>query len=201
MKVLIFVVSTVIIVFISRKSLINIQSHGFFRFFAWEFIIILFLLNVEFWFIAPFSLHQIISWVFLFSSAFFVVEGYRLLRSKGKPDDLRPEKHLYKIEKTTKLVTEGVYRYIRHPLYGSLLFLAWGIFFKSFSIIGFFLVLAISLFLTLTAKIEKKRIAIILGTNMNLTSSVQKCLYPISGKYDRFGYHLRGSTTRQSPRT
>ena len=156
LKVLIFIISTVIIVFFSRKSLINIHSHGFFRFFAWEFIIILFLLNVEFWFIAPFSLKQIISWVFLFNSTFFVVEGYRLLRTKGKSDELRPEKHLYKIEKTTKLVTEGIYRYVRHPLYGSLLFLAWGIFFKSFSIIGFFLVLVISLSLTLTAKIEEK---------------------------------------------
>ncbi len=156
LKVLIFIISTVLIVFFSRKSLINIHSHGFFRFFAWEFIIILFLLNVEFWFIAPFSLKQIISWVFLFNSTFFVVEGYRLLRTKGKSDELRPEKHLYKIEKTTKLVTEGIYRYVRHPLYGSLLFLAWGIFFKSFSIIGFFLVLVISLSLTLTAKIEEK---------------------------------------------
>ena len=54
------------------------------------------------------------------------------------------------------LVTEGIYRYIRHPLYGSLLFLAWGIFFKSVSIIGFFLVVGASLSLTLTAKIEEK---------------------------------------------
>lgn len=156
LKVLIFIVTTVIIVFISRKSLINIHSHGFFRFFAWEFILILFLLNLEFWFIKPFSLNQIISWVLLISSTFFVVEGYRLLHSKGNSDELRPEKHLYKIEKTTKLVTEGIYRYIRHPLYGSLLFLAWGIFFKTFSTIGFFLVIGTSLSLTLTAKIEEK---------------------------------------------
>ena len=156
LKVLIFIVSTVIIAFISRKSLINIHSHGFFRFFAWEFIIILFLLNVEYWFIAPFSITQIISWVLLISSTYYVAEGYRLLRLKGNSHELRPEKHLYKIEKTTKLVTEGIYHYIRHPLYGSLLFLAWGIFFKSVSAIGFFLVLGSSLSLILTAKIEEK---------------------------------------------
>ncbi len=63
---------------------------------------------------------------------------------------------MYKIEKTTKLVTEGIYRYIRHPLYSSLLFLAWGIFFKSVSKIGFFLVIGASLSLFLTAKIEEK---------------------------------------------
>ncbi len=156
LKVWIFIIATVIIVFISRKSLIIFHSHGFFRFFAWEFILVLFLLNVEFWFIEPFSLNQIISWILLISSTFFVFEGYRLLHSKGNSDELRPEKHLYKIEKTTKLVTEGIYRYIRHPLYASLLFLAWGIFFKSVSIIGFFLVIGASLSLTLTAKIEER---------------------------------------------
>ncbi len=153
---MIFIFSTVIIVFISRKSLINIRSHGFFRFFVFEFIIILFLLNVEFWFISPFSFNQIISWILLISSTFFVVEGYRLLHSKGNADELRPGEDLYKLEKTTMLVTEGIYCYIRHPLYGSLLFLAWGIFFKSVSIIGFFLVVGASLSLTLTAKIEEK---------------------------------------------
>ncbi len=156
LKFLIFIVSTVIIVFISRKSLINIRSHGFFRFFAFEFIIILFLMNVEFWFVSPFSFTQIISWILLISSTFFVVEGYRLLSSKGYPDELRPEEHLYKLEKTTRLVTEGIYRYIRHPLYGSLLFLAWGIFYKRASILGFVIVIGTSLFLTLTAKIEEK---------------------------------------------
>jgi len=39
-------------------------------------------------------------------------------------------KDLYKIEKKTKLVTEGISHNTRHPLYGSLLFLARGIFFK-----------------------------------------------------------------------
>jgi protein-S-isoprenylcysteine O-methyltransferase Ste14 len=155
-KTLIFIITTVLIVFISRKSLMNIRSHGFFRFFAFEFIIILFLMNVEFWFNSPFSFTQIISWILLIISAYFVIDGYRLLRSKGSPDELRPEEHLYKLEKTTKLVTDGIYRYIRHPLYGSLLFLAWGIFFKSISIAGFLLVMGTSLFLFLTAKIEEK---------------------------------------------
>ena len=58
--------------------------------------------------------------------------------------------------KEHQLVTNGIYRYIRHPLYGSLLFLAWGIFFKSISIAGFLLVMGTSLFLFLTAKIEEK---------------------------------------------
>jgi protein-S-isoprenylcysteine O-methyltransferase Ste14 len=156
LKVLIFFVSTVIIVLISWKSLINLHSHGFYRFFAWEFMLVIFLMNCEFWFKELFSWNQIISWILLFISLFFVVEGFRLLRSKGNSDDKRKEKELYKIEKTTRLVTEGIYRYIRHPLYSSLLFLAWGILFKSVSMLGFILVILSSLFLTLTAKIEEK---------------------------------------------
>ena len=156
LKIWIFVLSTAIIALISRKSLSNICSHGFYRFFAWEFIIILFLMNVEFWFVSPFSINQIISWILLFSSTYCVVEGFRLLHFKGKSDELRPENHLYKIEKTTTLITESIYHYIRHPLYASLLFLAWGIFFKSVSMSCLLLVIGATISLLLTAKIEEK---------------------------------------------
>jgi protein-S-isoprenylcysteine O-methyltransferase Ste14 len=156
LKTIIFIIATIILIFLLRKSLKNIHSHGFYRFFAFEFIIILFLMNIEFWFTSPFSFNQIISWILLISSGYFVIEGYRLLSSRGKPDKSRPDENLYKLEKTTKLVTEGIYNYVRHPLYGSLLFLAWGIFFKSFSIVGFLLAISTCLFLFLTAKIEEK---------------------------------------------
>lgn len=44
----------------------------------------------------------------------------------GKPASHRHDETLMSFEKTTALVTTGIYRRIRHPLYGSLLFLAWG---------------------------------------------------------------------------
>jgi len=62
---------------------------------------------------------------------------------------------MLEFEKTTTLVTPGVYRYIRHPLYSSLLFLAWGIFFKSPSWLGGGLALAATLFLVATARAEE----------------------------------------------
>ncbi|MEJ2737690.1 MAG: isoprenylcysteine carboxylmethyltransferase family protein, partial [Anaerolineae bacterium] len=62
---------------------------------------------------------------------------------------------LIEFEKTTRLVTVGAYRYIRHPLYSSLLFLAWGIFFKDPSWIGGLLVLAATLLLLVTARAEE----------------------------------------------
>ncbi|HOW30982.1 MAG TPA: isoprenylcysteine carboxylmethyltransferase family protein, partial [Bacteroidales bacterium] len=33
-------------------------------------------------------------------------------------------------EKTTELVETGLYQYVRHPLYGSLIFLTWGVLLK-----------------------------------------------------------------------
>jgi protein-S-isoprenylcysteine O-methyltransferase Ste14 len=154
-KILIFIILTILFAIILRRSFVNIHSHGFTRFFAFECILVLFLLNVEHWFVSPFSFNQIISWTCLFISAYLVIEGYRLLHSKGKIDVTRTSKDLYKIEKTTKLVTEGVYGFIRHPLYSSLLFLAWGIFFKFFSTLGFILTIVTSFFIVFTAKKEE----------------------------------------------
>ena len=51
---------------------------------------------------------------------------------------------------------EGSYRYIRHPLYSSLLFLAWGIFFKAPSGLGIFILLAASLALFATARVDEE---------------------------------------------
>ena len=52
-------------------------------------------------------------------------------------------------------MTVGAYRYIRHPLYASLVCLGWGAFFKDVTLLGFLLVVAMSAFLTATAKVEE----------------------------------------------
>jgi len=155
MKALVLVVTTVVIVYVSRSSLLNIRSHGFYRAFAWEAILILILLNLEAWFRDAFAWHQLVSWFLLTVSAFLVVHVVHLLRSLGKPDPRRNETPLIGIEKTTVLVTTGAYGYIRHPAYGSLLFLAWGVFFKTLSWPGGLLALAATVFLVATAKVEE----------------------------------------------
>ncbi len=58
-------------------------------------------------------------------------------------------------ENTTTLVIVGTYKYIRHPLYSSLLLLGWGIFFKNLSLLSSILVLVTSAFLIATAKVEE----------------------------------------------
>lgn len=146
------------LVYVSRDSLRvgAPHAHGFYRFFAWEFILILFLLNVEYWFDDPFSLHQIVAWTFLIVSMILVIAGVRLLRGIGKPDRARHDSATIAFEKTTRLVDVGAYRYIRHPLYSSLLFLAWGIFSKSPSWQGGILAMLATLFLIATAKVEER---------------------------------------------
>ncbi len=141
------VVGTIGILYVSRASLRNPQVHGFWRFFAWETILSLVLLNAEKWFVDPFSINQIISWLLLIASLFLVMHSLHLLRVMGQPQG--------QIENTTRLIIVGAYRYIRHPLYASLLFLAWGALFKGPSWLGISLALGATALLIATAKAEE----------------------------------------------
>ena len=157
LKLVIFLIASAGLVYVSRDCLRAPRSHGFYRFFAWEFMLGLFLLNVEFWFDDPFALHQIIAWTLLILSAFLVIHGVRLLREIGKPDRARQDDSAtIAFEKTTTLVEVGAYKYIRHPLYSSLFFLTWGIFFKAPSLPGGILAVIATIFLVATAKVEER---------------------------------------------
>jgi len=146
-KLITFVIVSLAIIFFSRNSLRKPSSHGFFRFFAFECILLLILVNVEHWFREPFSAAQIISWLLLLSSLIMAVHGFYLLRVVGRPKG--------GIEDTSVLVRRGAYRYIRHPLYSSLLLFAWGTFLKDPSLLSIFLAVVASAFLVATARIEE----------------------------------------------
>ena len=156
MNTIIFVIGTIFLMYISRQSLRAPRSHGFYRFFAWECILGLFLLNVYFWFQNPFAWHQLIAWTLLLASLIPLAFGVSTLKSRGKPTVKREsDPSLLAFERTTRLVTGGVYKYIRHPFYSSLLFLTWGIFFKNFSAAGIMLAIAATIFLVFTAKTDE----------------------------------------------
>jgi protein-S-isoprenylcysteine O-methyltransferase Ste14 len=156
LKMFAFVALSAGIIYISRASLRAPRSHGFYRFFAWEFIVALLLLNFDVWFTAPFAWHQLVSWFLLMICLVPLILGVHALTSQGKPiTDREMEPDLLAFEKTTSLVTGGIYHYIRHPLYSSLLFLTWGIFFKALTWAGVFLSLAATLFLIATARTEE----------------------------------------------
>lgn len=147
---------SVVLIYISRASLRVPGSHGFYRFFGWECILGLILLNIEDWFQTPFAWHQLISWALLFLCLVPLVFGVRALAARGRPGVKRDsEPQLLAFEQTTALVTTGIYGYIRHPLYSSLLLLAWGVFFKSPSLFGGLLVLASTIFLYFTARADE----------------------------------------------
>jgi protein-S-isoprenylcysteine O-methyltransferase Ste14 len=124
MNYITLIIGTIIIVAFSWYfSIREKRYHGIARFFSFESIFILLLLNLKVWFKDPFSPFQIISWILLFASIYPLVAGLVLLQKKGKPDDNH-------IERTTILVKSGIYKYIRHPLYCSLLILGTGVMFK-----------------------------------------------------------------------
>ena len=147
LKLIIFAVVSAGTVFVSWASLRDPHSRGFFRFLAFESILGLILLNLEHWFSDPFSALQIVSWLLLLSSLILAVHGFYLLRVIGRPQG--------GIENTTTLVIRGAYKYIRHPLYSSLLLLGWGVFFKNPSPLGGILALVTCASLAATARIEE----------------------------------------------
>jgi len=157
-KFVVFVVTTILIAYISREPLRNPRTHGFYRFFAWETILALLVLNIDGWFLDPFAPHQIVSWILLVVCIYPLIDGLRRLKRAGYPDTEQrsgTDEALIGMEKTTQLVTEGSYKFIRHPLYSSLFILAWGVYFKTPSWRDLALALAASTFLYITAVIEE----------------------------------------------
>src|SRR5690606_15340342 len=115
-KVIFFIALSLPLIFFSKQSLFEPHTHGFTRVFSWECIIILFVFNYTVWFKEPFSLKQVISWLLLIISLWFLVESVVRLRRARKPGIVRVDEKLFRFEKTTELVTSGIYRYIRHPM-------------------------------------------------------------------------------------
>lgn len=129
-------------------TLIRPHPYRFTRFLAFVSLLGLILLNADCWFVDPFSVRQIVSWIFLAGSLFLAVHGFTLIKTEGNPTG--------DFEDTTNLITRGAYRFIRHPLYSSLLLFGLGAFLKGPSLLGGGLVGALFMGVILTARIEEK---------------------------------------------
>jgi protein-S-isoprenylcysteine O-methyltransferase Ste14 len=169
-QLVVFALASAGIVWFSRHSLRDPRSHGFFRFFAFESILALILLNVEHWFRDPFSTFQMASWLLLVVSLLLVIQGFYALRVIGRPRGY--------IENTTTLVRVGAYRYIRHPLYSSLLFLVWGAFLKDPSPLGGVLVVMATTALLATAKVEEGEVLAKFGADYAAYIKTTKMFVP-----------------------
>jgi len=154
-KTLLFALVTIGLLRLSWRSLRDRRSHSFYRFFAFQSIVALILVNLDEWFYRPLSLRQLVSWLLVIICVYLFIHGVLLLRRVGKPDRNRDDPSLIGIEKTTRLVTEGIYRYIRHPIYSAGLFGAWGVFLKNPSLPAAGLSLLTGVFLIRTARQEE----------------------------------------------
>ncbi|MDO8988791.1 MAG: isoprenylcysteine carboxylmethyltransferase family protein [Sideroxyarcus sp.] len=150
-----FIAGTAVLTFISRASLRVPNSHGFYRFFAWELMLILVVMNLDGWYSAPPALDQTICSVLMWLSLFMAVVSYLSLRLFGRQDAARNDIPLLEFEKTTVLVSRGIYRLIRHPMYNSLILLDWGLFFKHMSWLSGSIALMASFFLVIAALTEE----------------------------------------------
>ena len=154
-RIVIFALGTVGLLYLSRRSLAHPSSHGFPRFFAFEAVLALILLNLPSWFVRPGSLLQILSWGLLSVSLALVVWGVILLHRLGGSGSREEESPHFAWERTESLVTSGIYRFIRHPMYASLFYLAWGAFLKDVSAPAAVLAVLATVALTLTARVEE----------------------------------------------
>jgi protein-S-isoprenylcysteine O-methyltransferase Ste14 len=149
MKYIFLLSGTVLIVLFSWfLSLRYKRYHGIARFFAFESVFILTLLNYKVWFANPFSSFQLISWLLLFFSMYVAITGYLLLRKKGKPDS--------NFENTSLLVKSGIYGQIRHPLYLSIFLLGTGIVLKDPAVLQLILGAINLIAVYITSRIEEK---------------------------------------------
>ena len=157
MRFAVFLVVSAAIIRLSWRSLKHWRSHGFYRFFAFELLSALILLNFPVWFRDPLSARQLVSWFLGAVSMGLAIEAFRLLRLVGRPTSRAARGTNLAFENTTNLVTVGVYRFIRHPAYGSLLSLVWCAYLKSPSAIsGIVLALGASGFLIATSLAEER---------------------------------------------
>ena len=148
MKILLFFLATLAFAYYTwRYAIVRPRRQGPYRFVAFEGITAIVLINYPQWFVDVFSPLQLVSFAALAISVYLALASYVLLKLVGKP-----EGHF---EYTTELVTTNLYRFIRHPMYGALLFLALGAYLKQplyWPAAVIFAIVVVALFLTTRAE-------------------------------------------------
>jgi protein-S-isoprenylcysteine O-methyltransferase Ste14 len=126
---MIWFIGTLILAALSWRAFADRRSSRFGLFLAEATLWAVLVMSAPGWFRDPLSIAQIVSWILLAGalvlavSAFVVLSGGR--RSpRRSPGTTRPSQ-------VSPLVTNGPYRYVRHPLYAALMLLAWGAAFKA----------------------------------------------------------------------
>jgi protein-S-isoprenylcysteine O-methyltransferase Ste14 len=124
-ELIVFLLGAAGLVFVFRRYLTRPGRHEFWRLWAFVGLLGLACLSARSWFADAGRPGPLLSWIVLALSAVLAAVAGRQLRGGGRPER--------GIEPTTILVTDGIYRHLRHPLYLSLLLLAAGVWLKSVS--------------------------------------------------------------------
>jgi protein-S-isoprenylcysteine O-methyltransferase Ste14 len=124
------------------------HAHRWYRFLAFESVLAMIFLQAEVWFQDPLRTLQIFSWLSLVASMYLAVSGVVLLYKQGAPQG--------DLEDTTQLVRTGVYRYLRHPLYASLLCFGFGAVLKQINLPSVGLLILLFLAVVGTASVEEQ---------------------------------------------
>ena len=128
-------------------TLARSHPYRFPRFLAFESILSLIFLNAASWLLDPFSARQFLSWILMLDSMILAGYGFFQIKTQGNPEG--------DFEETTTLITSGLYKYFRHPLYTSLILFSLGAYFKDPSFLGAGLVVTTTIGVYLTARIEE----------------------------------------------
>lgn len=147
-KLIVFLIIAILVFIKFRPALRSVTTHGFYVFFAFESLLALLFVNMGFWTVRVTSLYQIMSWIFLVASAFIAINGFYGLKKYGKPID--------EWENTTVLIDRGIFRYMRHPLYSSLILLVIGIVLKHVTVVPLVIGCICIIFLVTASLVEER---------------------------------------------
>jgi len=152
-----FVLLSAVNVAYSWHSLHNPHTHGFYRFFIFEGIAALFILqfgttpaiNMPSW-------PRYLALLFNMTALLLAAAGYLQLRRVGGHHQRIdfPANHYF--ENTAQLVTTGIYGYIRHPMYSALLLFTWGLVASRYSWFSILIALLTSAILWIAVRVEEQ---------------------------------------------
>ncbi len=145
-QIMVFFLGALAIAALSFRHFSRPESEGFLRTLAilalWASLVI----SLPWWSRDVLSIRQIISWIALAAGLILAISALSLLLTARSHGGKTPG---------PRLVTSGPYRYIRHPLYASMILIAWGLALKSGSWLAALSSLAATGFLYLTARREE----------------------------------------------
>lgn len=148
-KIIIFSSLAILVFMKFRRKLRSVDDHDFYVFFAFESLLALLFLNIDALIPGAMSWSQVIAWIFLILSLSFALSGFYGLKKYGRTRG--------GLDGTSHLITQGVFRYIRHPLYSSLILLALGVMLTRVTLPALAACLVAASFLAAASRVEEKQ--------------------------------------------